>query len=799
MKLTAFSKSRPLVLLSEFPADAKGGAAIILRGLLREADPSAILWLTLSGDQPLDTSVWPAQIPLQRGSAGRSAFKDCTIYASDLAEEVLTIAAHRDAAAIWVVLHNAGVSIAARLVRQKRFPIHVTVNDDPPYATIMRSRRNAILLPFMARDFAAALRGADSIDTTSEPMAGRYRERYGVDSVVVHRGLIESDIHPAPEFNPAAGLSVATLGNPYNYGQLPLLAHALATAAKAEGTHAKLFVIGGQSTGQRLQKEYGQLLDIQLQGHLDEPQAITLLQSCFLLYFNYPFSWSTKALRQTSFPVKLSTYAMASRPILMHAPQDSSTAEIAKMKGYVFDWQSNDIAEGVRILSQAWRDPSLRRSFHPEAETLRKRFFDYPVLRDRLFAMLNALPAHNPLTTSAEPSTTPLIMQLDAFSPQTPLILVTEFPPDAQGGGAVLLRSLIPESDRAKIVWVSLGKTNSPSANSLQLTATAAGHFLTRRSSLAQARYEELLQIAKARGAKAIWFVAHGQVVPIAALAAAGKQFPLHITVHDDPPFATTLRSRRTFLNTFAVEREFKTALQGAQSIDVVCRQMGERYKSRYGVSSVITHRAMDPSAITPAPPYDFARHGLRIAILGNTYSFSQLPSLANAMIRAAQKAAAQASIAVFGKSLADRLATFDSRLRVELMGHLDEAAAVEQLKSCFLLYLNYPFSRITRVLRETSFPTKLSTYIMAARPILLHAPADSSTSELAGMSPYVLPWQDTKIQTGASLLISACQNPAMRESFHAQAEIVRATYYDAQSNRSALLTALSALPQSTS
>jgi glycosyltransferase involved in cell wall biosynthesis len=397
MKLTAFSQSRPLMLLSEFPADAKGGAAIIMRGLLQEADPSAIVWLTLSGAQSLDTSPWPAQVGLKRGSAGRdpshmSVFKDSTIYASALTDEVLQIAADRNAAAIWVVLHNAGVPIGARLVRQKRFPVHVTVNDDPPFATIVRSRRNFVLLPRMARDFAAALRGAASIDTTSEPMAQRYRQRYGVDSIVVHRGLVESDIQPAPEFDPASGLTVAMLGNPYNYGQLPLLAKAVATSAKAEGTKAKLFVIGGQATAHRLQKEYGHLLDIELKGHLDEPQAIKLLQSCFLLYFNYPFSWSTKVLRQTSFPVKLSTFAMSSRPILMHAPPDSSTAAIAQMKGYVLDWRSDDVEDGVRILREAWRDLSLRRSFHREAETLRKRFFDYPVLRDRLFGVLSALP-----------------------------------------------------------------------------------------------------------------------------------------------------------------------------------------------------------------------------------------------------------------------------------------------------------------------------------------------------------------------------------------------------------------------
>jgi hypothetical protein len=396
-------------------------------------------------------------------------------------------------------------------------------------------------------------------------------------------------------------------------------------------------------------------------------------------------------------------------------------------------------------------------------------------------------------------------MRLESFTAQSPLLLLTEFPADAQGGGAVLLRSLIPESERDKILWVSFEPPSTfneaASENALQLKTPrkvrGLAWVLGRRSRQVREVYGELLQVAKARNVRAIWIVPHGHTVPLAALAATGREYPMHLTVHDDPPFANTLRSRRAFLSTFAVESDFKRSLIGAKSIDVICQPMADRYKRRYGVHCAIAHRAMEPSVIQPSPSYDFAQRGLIIGILGNTYNYQTLPVLAKAGMLAAKRLNTHATIRALGRSRAEILKSLERPgFKVELLGHVDEAAAVEQLKGCFLVYLNYPFSRLTRVLRQTSFPTKLSTYIMASRPILLHAPSDSSTAELATMSPFVVPWHNCDVEAGADLIYAACQDPLMSQSFHADAERVRAKYYDSGTNRQTLLTALNALPE---
>ena len=117
---------------------------------------------------------------------------DSTLKAGALTAEVEALARDRGARAAWVVMHGAGVHLAARLARRRAangLPLHLTVHDDPAFGVALRSRRYLALLPWIERDFAAALRRAESVDVICAAMADRYRRRYGVESSVVHRAL----------------------------------------------------------------------------------------------------------------------------------------------------------------------------------------------------------------------------------------------------------------------------------------------------------------------------------------------------------------------------------------------------------------------------------------------------------------------------------------------------------------------------------------------------------------------------------------------------------------------------------
>jgi len=247
-----------------------------------------------------------------------------------------------------------------------------------------------MLTPLVERDFAFSLKKALSIDVVCEGMAQRYKSRYAVSSVIVHRG-IDKGVEPGTTYDTSRfGLSIGMLGNSYSYEQLPILCQATIEASKRLGVQGRVVIVG-QGFGERLRREFLGKLDIEVTDYLNETQAIERLRECFLLYLNYPFSQRCCVLRQTSFPTKLSTYVMTSRPILMHVPDDSSVMPLAKNLGYITPWNTRDALDGARILMKCWRDSESKETFYMQAEEIRKQYYDFVRNQETLFTALNSL------------------------------------------------------------------------------------------------------------------------------------------------------------------------------------------------------------------------------------------------------------------------------------------------------------------------------------------------------------------------------------------------------------------------
>ena len=393
MGLDHYSADQPLVLLTTYHPDSAGGGAVILQSLLQDRDRSRILFTTLT-PAPIGAPLGTNAILLSGGEPAlrRSLLLDSTWHARTMAERLLSLARQHRARGFWVVMHGAAVAIAARLARAGVLPLHLTVHDDPPYGVALRSRRHLFLVPLVARDFIYALKRARSIDVVSEGMARRYKEHYGVDSVVVHRGLA-APVAEIPRYDRMRnGLSVGILGNVYGYAQLPILARAVTQAAQRLNVPGRVVVVG-QGFGDRLQAELSNMphLVVEVTGHLDESAAVRRLQDCFALYLNYPFSFRDCVFRTTSFPTKLTTYLMAARPILIHAPADSTVRLLAGPDDYALPWETLVESDAVELLEHLWRMPGSDRSFHTEADRVRLRYFDLDRNRRTLLQALASL------------------------------------------------------------------------------------------------------------------------------------------------------------------------------------------------------------------------------------------------------------------------------------------------------------------------------------------------------------------------------------------------------------------------
>jgi hypothetical protein len=390
--LSSYSPERPLILWTDFPPDMGGGGAVILDDLIAPKERAKIVWISpLPPRKPIEGH-FTAQAGSfgRRGGVGRSLFLDNTRFSGDLARETLEIAKQKNARAIWVLMHGAGVSVASRLARTSPLPLHLTVHDDPAFGVALRSRRYLALVPYIENRFRLALKHAKSIDVISESMAERYKRRYGVESSVVHRGLDET-IAPSIEYDRSReGLTVGVLGSMYHYHQLPILGRAVADAAIRNGVSPRIVMIG-KGFAERFRRDMKGKIEVEITGHIAEEQAIDRLRRCFLVYLNYPFAAIDSVLRQTSFPTKLTTYLKAARPILVHAPAKTSLSPLAQYHDYAYMWNNLDPQSGSEILTRLWNDDRTVESRHERANEVRERFFHPQRNRSELFRMLNNL------------------------------------------------------------------------------------------------------------------------------------------------------------------------------------------------------------------------------------------------------------------------------------------------------------------------------------------------------------------------------------------------------------------------
>lgn len=382
---------------------------------------------------------------------------------------------------------------------------------------------------------------------------------------------------------------------------------------------------------------------------------------------------------------------------------------------------------------------------------------------------------------------------LSAFTPASPLLLLSDFSPETAGGGAVIIKSLLTPEDRERIVWVTLAPLEQHVDHNVVSLAPAGRRSLLRDGTIhARGLRDAVREVSGSRNAAAAWFVAHGASLRMAS-GLIDTGLPSHVTVHDDPAWGYALMTRRYLPLAPLLARDLGKTLRAASSVDVVSGAMADTYERRYGVTSTIIHRGL-PGPVQPAPAYDRAK-GLTVAVLGSTYGFSELSVLAEALAFAQQRLGVPATLTVIGG--------VDERgvrklcppgVELEITGHINEAQGIDRLRESFLAYLSYPFRRRGRMLRTTSFPTKLSTYVLAARPLLLHMPSESSVAFLGARSPYATLWASTNPADGAEILERLWREPTTASSFHAAADEVREQHFDLARNRAALYGALNGL-----
>ena len=215
--------------------------------------------------------------------------------------------------------------------------------------------------------------------------------------------------------------------------------------------------------------------------------------------------------------------------------------------------------------------------------------------------------------------------------------------------------------------------------------------------------------------------------VQVAARLARSTPVPMLSIVWDD----VEVFSRHAAFDRWTsrqIKDDFAFVLKSSRQVAVICENMQSAYADRYGISSLVLRHGLPRSRIGEHASNGSARQDRWwIGFAGSVTAPDCLRSLIEALDALDWKFQGRE----IGVRLLGARYLVDSRKSqcLEFLGWRSVRETVRFLAACDLLFLPQSFQPELRILSELSFPTKLSTYVAANRPIFLHAPTYASLS----------------------------------------------------------------------
>ncbi len=315
------------------------------------------------------------------------------------------------------------------------------------------------------------------------------------------------------------------------------------------------------------------------------------------------------------------------------------------------------------------------------------------------------------------------------------IALFTPFDPSS-GGGATIFRNLLAHLSGADFHWFYLSHSQADMSNTTRLgPPVLGGSFL--KDAINSARVFVLqshpILLACARtilrwSPDVVWVNAMNEGLLMGKMMADLGTARLHVSVHDDP-MGLAMKSRRYRHLAHIIDFRCRSLLNSASSVDVVSEAMGRRYEERFGVTAGVVFRYIDRPATAVARPS--AEPIIKIGHVGSAYSAAEVVAFFDALRKLEQSDGVRFKVLAFGRSPAFESSAVRFPGLVQPFGDVAEDEVVRQLVHCRFVYAMYSFDSRHGIFRETSLPTKISTYLMAARPIFVHSPRDSTTSQM--------------------------------------------------------------------
>lgn len=292
----------------------------------------------------------------------------------------------------------------------------------------------------------------------------------------------------------------------------------------------------------------------------------------------------------------------------------------------------------------------------------------------------------------------------------------------------VLNRELDPEKTHTEIQTKVVSKPNEHKLRRFAGRLGALESFLAEKytDKVTVARISrEAAEFGKKFGADAVWCVVQGQtMIRLANQVADMMNVPLLTQVWDPPTW--WLRANKVdSWSQKLILADFASAMKKSARLAAASWAMAESYERLYGCRSIPVIPSLDESMAKPPAVRMNKDDELTIGMAGQLYSAAEWENLLLTFKHTNWKIGKRkVKLKVLGRALS---LNSNTPMNVEFLGWRSQAESIEILSQLDVLYCAYWFDPVFREEASLSFPSKLTTYLAAGRPVFFHGPEYAS------------------------------------------------------------------------
>lgn len=237
---------------------------------------------------------------------------------------------------------------------------------------------------------------------------------------------------------------------------------------------------------------------------------------------------------------------------------------------------------------------------------------------------------------------------------------------------------------------------------------------------------DEVVAFGKKQKVDRIWAILQGQTIIRMSVKVARKlQVPLYTQVWDHPLWwvedcKLDRWSKRSIL------KQFDEAIFNSRCCAVASYEMEKNFVEKYNTKAIPIIASINEDYIKPIEKYEIkGKNELVIGMAGQIYAKREWFALLQTLDRLGWRIGKQnIKVRFWGRK--DALTT-ENRSNIEYMGYRSQPEVIEMLSECDILYCPYFSEKEYEIIAKTSFPSKLTTYLAAGKPIFFHGPSYAS------------------------------------------------------------------------